>query len=204
MRNLSHSLILFLVLLLASCVPTPPPQPTIVAPAPPPIIELNAGPYWHSSATGANLNDALAYYAALKTLSTDELNREHKRLLEEMESTPDNRVPALQLVLLAVLPGQTLIATDQAIKFLETARQDADLHRQLADLFILLGDQISSHVTVQAQSKQENKALRSTQKKLSTQAEDLATCHRERDDLAEKLQKLQNIERDLFDRERKK
>ncbi len=202
MRHLAHSLIFCLICLLTSCVPAFPPQPT--AATPPPVKELNAGPYWHSSGSGTDLAAALAYYAALKTLTNDELGREHKRLLEAMEGAPDNRLSALQLVLLAVLPGQTLVATDQSIKLLETARQDADLHRQLADLFILLGDQLSSHVTVQAQSKQGSQALRSTRKKLSTQAEDLTTCRQERDDLTEKLQKLQNIERDLIDRERKK
>jgi uncharacterized coiled-coil DUF342 family protein len=135
-----------------------------------------------------------------------------------MESAPDNRLPALQSLLLAVLPGQALVPPDQSIKLLETARQDADLHRQLADLFILLGDQLSSHVTVQAQSKKGSQTLRSTRKKLSTQAEDLTECRQERDalaedltacrqnrnDLDEKLQKLQNIERDLIGRERNK
>jgi hypothetical protein len=180
---------------------------------------LNAGPYWHSSGIGgANLNDTLAYYAALKTLSSDALSQEHKRLLEDMGREPENRVPILQFVLLAVLPGQTLILPDQSTKLLETARLDADLHRQLGDLFILLGDQLSSHVTVQVQSKQDSKTLLSTRKKMTTQAEELTACRlerdelsdnltvcrRERDGLAEKLQKLQNIERDLIGRERKK
>ncbi len=219
MQPLAPALILCLLLLLANCVPSSPPPPQIiVTPTPTPVIELNAGPYWHSQGPGSTLGDALAYYAALKTLSPDELNHEQKRLLEELEATPENRLPALQLVLLAVLPGQTLIAPDQSIKLLETARFDAELHRQLADLFILLGDQLSSHITVQAQTKQGSQTLRSTRKKLSTQAEDLTACRQERDDvtvdltacrqnrddLADKLQKLQNIESDLIGRGRKK
>jgi len=218
MRPLARALIICLVCLLTSCVPTPPPPPVAAPPSPPPVKELNAGPYWHSTGTGANFSDALAYYAALKTLTSEELALEHKRLLAEMARTPDNRLPALQSVLLAVLPGQTMVPPDQAIKHLESARQDAALHRQLADLLILLGDQLSSHATVQTQSKQGSQTLRSTKKKLSVQTEDLTTCRQERDILAEalttcrqeydavaeKLQKLQNIERDLIERERKK
>jgi len=203
MRHLAYFFTIGLVLLLTSCVPAPP-SPITVVQAPPPVIEPSAGPYWHSSGTGVTLNEALAYYAALKTLSTDELSLEHKRLLADMETATDHRLSALQLVLLSVLPGQTLVAPEQSVKFLENARQDADLHRQLADLFILLGDQLSTHVTVQVQSKQGTKTLRSTQKKLGTLAEDLTACRRERDDLADKLQKLQNIEHDLIERERKK
>lgn len=205
MRPLAHSLLLCLLCLLAGCVPAQPPPPLpIVAPAPPPPIERDAGPYWHSAGPETPLADALAYYAALKPLTGDEVQNEHKRLMDEVEGSPDTGITALQLVLLAALPGQTLISPDQSIKFLESARQDADLHRQMADLFVLLGDRLSSHVSVQTKSKQDTKALRSTQKKLSTQAEELTACRQERDDLATKLQKLQNIERDLIDRERKK
>lgn len=162
----------------------------------------NTGPYWHSSGKGVTPNDALNYYAALKTLTNDELAREQQRLQDEMASSPANRLPALQLVLLAVLPNQTMISPQQSLKFLETARQDADLHQQMADLLILLADRLSSHLTVQAQSKQGSKTLRSTRKKLSNQSDELAICREERDDLANKLQQLQNIERDLLGRER--
>lgn len=203
MRLFPLSITLFLTFLVASCVPIPAPQP-IAAPPPPPVVKLTAGPYWHSDGPEATTADALAYYGALKPLTGDELDNEHKRLLQEVESSPGNQVPALQLVLLASLPAQKLVSPEQAIKFLETARQNADLHRQLADLFILLNDQLNSHVTVQAQSKQGSQTLRSTKKKLTTQSEDLNSCRQERDELAEKLLKLQNIERDLIDRDRKK
>jgi len=203
MRLFPLSITLFLTFLVASCVPIQPPQP-IAAPPPPPVVKLTAGPYWHSDGPEATPADALAYYGALKPLTGDELDNEHKRLLQEVESSPGNQVPALQLVLLASLPAQKLVSPEQAIKFLETARQNADLHRQLADLFILLNDQLNSHVTVQAQSKQGSQTLRSTKKKLTTQSEDLNACRQERDELAEKLLKLQNIERDLIDRDRKK
>lgn len=203
MRFFTHALTICLIFLLTSCVPTPPPQPIVALPSPP-VMELTAGPYWHSSGPEATIIDALAYYGALKPLTNDEISIEHKRLIQEMESAPEDQVPALQLVLLAELPGQKLVTPEQAIKFLETARQNADLHRRLADLFILLNDQLSSHVTVQAESKQGNQTLRSTRKKLTNQSEDLTACRQERDDLAEKLQKLQDIERDLIDRDRKK
>ncbi|MDD5758358.1 MAG: hypothetical protein PHI06_04680 [Desulfobulbaceae bacterium] len=202
MRLLPLSFFLLLTFIMTGCLPIQPSQP--VAPPPAPVLKLSAGPYWHSDGPEATLADALAYYGALKPLTSDELDSEHKRLLQAIESSPGDQVPALQLVLLAGLPDQKLVTPEQAIKFLETARQNADLHRQLADLFILLNDQLTSHVTVQAQSKQGSQTLRSTRKKLTTQSEDLNACRQERDDLAEKLQKLQNIERDLIDRDRKK
>lgn len=205
MRPLHPFLLLCLLCLLASCVPaqTPPPLP-IVAPSAPPAIERDASPYWHSSGPKSTPSEALAYYAALKPLTGDELSNEHKRLMDEVEASSDSGLPALQLLLLAALPGQTLVAPDQSIKLLETARQDADLHRQLADLFILLGDRLSANVSAHSKGNQDSRALRATQKKLSAQTEELTACRQERDDLATKLQKLQNIERDLIDRERKK
>lgn len=202
MRLPYHALITVLVILLASCIPakTPPPAP----PAPLPVEQPNAGPYWHSSGKNVNLADALAYYTALKTLTSDELGREHERLIKEADSAPGNRLPPLQLVLLAVLPEQALVGQEKAIKLLETARLNADLHRDLADLFVLLGDQLSSRLTAQDHSKQESQSLRSTRKKFKTQSEALAACRQEREDLAAKLQKLQDIERSLMERERNK
>lgn len=193
-----------LLALVVSCVPLPSPPSSAAKPAPPPVIELAAGPYWHSLGNdGPTSGEALAYYAALKTLRSEELDREHKRLRGEMAGPSAGGLPALQLLLLAVVPGQGLIPPDQSIKLLETARQDVTLHRQLADLFILLGDQLSSRLTVQAQSKQGSQTLRSTRKKLSSQGDDLANCRRERDDLADKLEQLQSIEQDLMNREGK-
>ena len=192
--------------LAVSCVPLSPPSSSVVKPSPPPVVEVAAGPYWHSlGSDGPTAREALAYYAALKTLRSEELDREHKRLRGEMADRPPEAggLPALQLLLLAVVPGQTVIPPDQSIKLLETARQDAALHRQLADLFILLGDQLASRLTVQAQSKQGSQTLRSTRKKLTSQGDDLANCRRERDDLADKLEQLQSIERDLMNREGK-
>ena len=191
--------------LAVSCVPLSPPSSAVVKPSPPPVVEVAAGPYWHSlGSDGPTAREALAYYAALKTLRNEELDREHKRLRGEIAGSAEGGgLSALQLVLLAVVPGQTVIPPDQSIKLLETARQDAALHRQLADLFILLGDQLASRLTVQAQSKQGSQTLRSTRKKLTSQGDDLANCRRERDDLADKLEQLQSIERDLMNREGK-
>lgn len=199
-RHLHHAIIALLALLLTSCVPTKTPPP----PAPAPVVQLNAGPYWHSTGKGANPADALAYYAALKPLTGDELRREHERLVKAADGSPGSGLPPLQLVLLAVLPGQDLIDQEKAIRLLETARQDTDLHRDLADLFVLLGDQISALRAADEQNKEESQSLRSTRKKFKTQSETLAACRREREDLAAKLQKLQDIERSLMERERNK
>lgn len=193
-----------LLALAVSCVPLPSPPSPAAKSAPPPLIELSAGPYWHGQGNdGPTVGEALAYYAALKTLRREELDREHKRLRGEMAGPSAGGLPALQLLLLAVVPGQGLIPPDQSVKLLEAARQDVTLHRQLADLFILLGDQLSSRLTVQAQNKQGSQTLRSTRKKLTAQGDDLANCRRERDDLADKLEQLQSIEQDLMNRESK-
>ena len=203
MRHSHHLRIAVLAaLLLTGCIPANPPPPASTAPAA--AEPANAGPYWHSSGQGVNQADALAYYTALKTLTKDELSREHERLVKGADSPPDNRLPALQKLLLAALPEQELIEAEQAIKLLETARQDADLHRELAGLFVLIGDQLASRLTVHSKNKQESQTLRASLKKCKTQNEALTACRKERDDLAAKLQKLQDIERGLMERELKK
>lgn len=202
MRLPHHLVITALVVLLAGCIPAKTPAP--VPPAPVASELPNAGPYWHNTGQGVALADALAYYAALKTLTKDELGREHERLVKDTDSAPGNRLSALQLLLLAVLPEQGLIEAEKAIRVLETARQDADLHRDLAGLFVLLGDQLSARSAEHKQEKQEGQALRTTRKQLRDQTEALTTCRQERKDLADKLQKLQEIERDLLGRERQR
>lgn len=204
MRSFLLCLILCPLLLVTGCIPTPPPPP---APAPkaasPPPAPPGAGPYWHATSDHVTLADTLAYYAALKTLKSDELSHEYDRLMEAA-GAPENRLPHLQLVLLAVLPEQNLVEPEEATRQLETSRQDADFHRDLADLLILLDDQLTARAAVQVQSKQGNQTSRVSLKKFKKQTEELDACRQERDDLADKLEKLQEIERGLMNRERKK
>ena len=203
MRPFVLCLLLCPLLVLPGCLPvtqTPPPPPktALQLPAPP-----GAGPYWHATSEQVTLADTLAYYAALKTLNSEELRHEYQRLLEAA-AAPQNRLPHLQLVLLAVLPEQTLVEPSEATRQLATSRQDADFHRDLADLLILLDDQLTARLSVHSQSKQGSQTSLVSLSKYKKQTEELDACRLERDDLAEKLEKLQEIERGLMDRERKK
>ena len=208
MRTRLICLMLCPLLLLCGCLPikpTTPPAPVVAAPpapATPQPLPPEAGPYWHGPAGPVTQAEALAYYAALKTLKPSELSLEYQRLLEVVD-TPTGRLARLQLVLLASLPGQTLVEKEEAITDLTATRQDADFHRDLADLLILLDDQLSSRMAVQGQNKEESQRLRAARKRLKNQSEALEECRTERDDLADKLQKLQDIERGLLGRERK-
>jgi len=203
MGHFVYPLIFVWLSLIAGCLPvsSPPPQQT---PSSPPVPTVEAGPYWHQTSETASLADAMAYYAALKTLTSDELGQEHQRLLAAIDSA-ETRIANVQLLLLACLPGQTLVDSAQAVKLLETARQDASLHREMGNLFILLNDQLTSRVaTPKTQEQDCGQALRTARKKAKAQGAELSTCREERDDLAGKLKKLQDIERGLLDRERKK
>ena len=228
MRPLFICLLLCPLLLLANCVPiTQKPAPDAAKGVVPFPTPPGAGPYWHATAEQVNPADALSYYAALKTLNSQELNHEYQRLLLAA-AAPDNRFAHLQLLLMAMLPGQTLLAVDEATRHLEASRQDATFHRELANLLILLDDQLTSRQTTQQSpnpGKQESPPVRISQKKFKKQSEELASCQQEsencqqelegcqqesescrqeRTDLADKLQKLQEIERGMMDRERKK
>ena len=203
MRPLLLCLILCPLLLLTSCLPITP-APTLAAPkTAPAAAPPGAGPYWHATSDKVTLADTLAYYAALKTLKSDELNHEYQRLLEAA-AAPQNRLPHLQLVLLAVLPAQNLVEPGEATKHLESSRQDADFHRELADLLILLDDQLTARLSGQSQSNQGGQTSRVSLRKYKKQGAALDACRLERDDLAKKLQQLQEIERGLMDRERQK
>lgn len=205
MRQLSCPLLLCLILLFTSCLPfkekpvTPPPAPP--RPAAPPAA--TAGPYWHGKGGAATLADALAYYTALKTLKRDELSHEQERLAEAVD-TNKNRLARLQSVLLAALPEQTFIDPDEAIEQLAMTRQDAEFHRDLANLLILLDDLLSSRQATQEQSKGEERRLRVARKRLNAKDDELETCLAEQKELAGKLRQLQEIERGLLDRERKR
>lgn len=213
MRSLLLALLLCPWLLFSGCLPlkqgatTAPSVAT--TPAPPKPSPPQAGPYWHGAGGPVTMAEALAYYAALKTLKGSELILEHQRLLEEVDSS-EGRLARLQLVLLATLPEQTLMKPEEAITHLTSTRQDAEFHRDLADLLILLDDQLSIRLTAKGQEKEEGQKLRSLRKRLKSQTEELETCRTEReecrterDELAGKLQKLQEIERGLIGRERK-
>ena len=202
MRPSLVCLILCPFLLLSSCLPiiqAPPAQKETTQPPAP----AGAGPYWHATSDLVTMADTLAYYTALKSLKDDELNREYQRLLEAA-AAPESRLPHLQLVLMAVLPEQNLIDREEATRQLEMSRQDADFHRDLGNLLILLDDQLSSRQPAQSQSQGQQESQtpsRVSLKKYKKQGEELEACRRERDDLADKLQKLQEIERDMMERE---
>ncbi len=205
MRPLLLCLLLCPLLLLSGCLPAaqpPPPPPAPPKAATPPPTPPGAGPYWHATGEHVNLTDTLAYYAALKTLKPEELSREYQRLLEDA-AAPENRLPHLQLVLLAALPAQTLLESEEATQHLEMSRQDPDFHRDLGNLLVLLDDQLTARPTVQSQSKKEQQTTSQVSlRKFKKQAAELEACRQERDELADKLQKLQEIERSLIDRER--
>jgi hypothetical protein len=205
MRQLILCLIICPFILLAGCLPTKkapapstPPAPEAKASPPP-----EAGPYWHATGRQIHMDDALAYYVALKTLKSEELGHEYQRLTEAVAS-PANRLAHLEILLLAALPDQSLVKPEEATKQLEAARQDADIHRDLGDLLILLDDQLGSRQTKQAQKQQGSQSLRSLRKKMKTQSEEMDACIAEKEELADKLQKLQEIEHSLMDRDRKK
>jgi predicted ribosome quality control (RQC) complex YloA/Tae2 family protein len=204
MRQIILCLIICPLVLLSGCLPTKN-APSPVSPPPPVTKESppEAGPYWHGTGSQVRLDDALAYYAALKTLKSEELSHEYQRLIEAAAS-PVNRLAHLELVLLAVLPDQSLVNPEEATRQLEAARQDADIHRDLGDLLILLDDQLDSRQTKQTQKQQGSQTLRSLRKKMKSQSEELEACRAEKEDLADKLQKLQDIEHSLMDRDRKK
>lgn len=169
----------------------------------PPALTGEVGPYWHQVSAEVVPADALAYYAALKVLTSEELVLEYQRLLKALDST-DNRLANVQLVMLASLPGQPFVDGNQAVKALAAARQDSDFHRRLGDLFILINDQLVSCEKTISQDQECANALRVARKKAKTQGGELVACREERDDLAFKLKKLQDIERGLIDRGRKK
>lgn len=213
MRLLLTCLFLWPVIFFSGCLPlkpTPePPASVATPPAAPQPTPPEAGPYWHGDGGPVTMAEALAYYAALKTLKGSELILEHQRLLEAV-GADDDRLARLQLVLLAALPGQTLVEPEAAISHLTSTRQDAEFHRDLADLLILLDDTLSSRQTAKGENKEEGQKLRSLRRKLKGQTEELEGCRKEqeecaaaREDLAGKLQKLQEIERGLLGRERK-
>lgn len=220
MKHLVPLTLSLVLLLLAGCLPLGTSnRPTEPAPSTP-TAAADGGPYWHPASAEIGPADALAYYGALKTLSVDELSHEQQRL-EAAIAEAGSPLPHLQRLLLACLPEQRLVDGDQARQSLAQARQDAALHRRLAPLFVLLDDQLVARQTpAQAQGKesgQGNQALRLCRQKAKAQAAELATCQGEmaksqgevtacrdeREELAGKLQKLQEIERGLRDRERR-
>lgn len=202
MRCLSFVFMCTFGALVAGCQPGQLPPP-VVPPVSPPVSQFEARPYLSQSLETVGPVDALAYYAALKILTSDELTLEHQRLLKAIDST-DNRLAHVQRVLLACLPGQTLVDLSLAVKSLEAVRHDADLHRELGDLFVLLNDQLTASAMIRSQDQDCAQSLLTARKKTKAQSGDLAICRRERDQLASKLQKLQDIERGLLDRQRQK
>lgn len=202
MRHVAFFCGVVLFALTAGCLPVQFPSAS-TSRAIPSVVSVEAGPYWHQESAEVGPADALTYYAALKVLTRDELVLESQRLQKALDAG-GNRLVNIQLVMLACLPGQTLVDANQAVQALAAARQDSDFHRQLGNLLILINDQLASQETTKSLEHDCSQALLVARKKTKANGGELAACREERDDLAIKLQKLQDIERGLIDRGHKK
>lgn len=202
MQRFVFSCLYLVFALTAGCVPVQVQPPA--SPVPPSVSpQRKAGPYWHQEYGVTGLAEALTYYTELKELTADELIQEHQRLLDASEDS-GNRIAKVQLVLFSCLPEQQLVDLKQAAQIVEDARQDTDFHPELGNLFVLIYDQLASLSVAKSQGQEYAQSLVVTQKKVRDQGRELASCREQRNEIAGKLQQLQDIERGLLEREQNK